>query len=117
MLKKFIVFFVILIISFSLSNVGHATDILMNLNTYAPTNITDTSDNRTQNSDNTIYSAEVNLSGTENTISDYQEVSTTTSSDYDETTDLSISNIINIVLIAVGIVLILLGIAIIIKLK
>lgn len=107
MLKKLLCLFIILIISTLFLNTTYAIDVVMNLN--------NTTNTDTQTIDNTLYSS--NTDAEDSTIDNYEQVATTTTTDYDESPELSISNIINIVLISVGIVLILLGIAIIIKLK
>lgn len=116
MAKKILCFSIIILISIFLLNVSYATDISMDLD-----NITSSS---TQTTDDTTYTSGTNIdtdtdadttTTEETTYNDYKPVATTT--DYNESTDLSISNIINIILIVVGVVLILLGIAIIIKLN
>lgn len=107
MLKKVLCFSIILLMSISLLNVVLATDVIMDLNTV--------SNNETQTSDNTANPTLPDASA-ENSVSDYQPITTTTT-DYEDSTELSISNMINIILIVVGVVLVLLGIAIIIKLK
>lgn len=72
--------------------------------------------------DNTIYTSnpdqtqDATADATDPTV-DEPVTSTVESSDYEDSGDLSITNIINIILIVVGVVLILLGIAIIIRLK
>ena len=106
MLKKLLCLFIILIIATLFLNTTYAIDVVMNLNNTT----TDA-----QTIDNTVYSS--NTDAEDSTIDNYEQVATTTTTDYDESPELSISNIINIVLISVGIVLILLGIAIILKLK
>lgn len=112
MTKKIIFVFLILTISIFILNISYATDIIMDLNTTSNTSI---SPNNIQPNDININSDELSDTEDSTLISDFEEISTTT--DYDESADLSISNIINIILIAVGVVLILLGIAIILKLK
>ena len=110
MSKKILCFSIILFISILLLNVSYATDILMDLQ--------NSSADSSQTIDNTIYTSNDNVTIAENsTYSDYEPVATTTTTDYEDSTELSISNMINIILIVVGVVLILLGIAIIIKLK
>lgn len=98
--------FVILFIIITFSACSYATnDVLMDLA------------NTTTDTDNTIYGTSENVE--ENTI-DYADTSSDVSvnNDYDiSEEELSITNMINIIFIVVGIVLILLGIAIIIKLK
>ena len=72
----------------------------------------------TEVTDDTTYSSNETTTGQEITDDTYEEYQpTTTTTDYEESSELSISNIINIVLISVGVVLILLRIAVIIKLK
>lgn len=112
MLKKVIYILSILCLIFFISNTVLATDIIMDLNTSTNTN-TDFSD---ETIDSTIYGG-----GTfsEDEVTPNTDSGVSVSNDYDvESSDeLSVSNMINIVLIVVGIVLILLGIAIILKLK
>lgn len=111
MLNKFLTVFVILFLIITISTICYATgDILMDL-----------SNTETSNSiiDNTTIGATDNvenedLPDAEDTIED---ISVGTDYDVSNSSELSISNIINIILIVVGIVLILLGIAIILKLK
>ena len=75
--------------------------------------------------DNTIYSANQNdnqsVSNNDGvspiSSQDFSQSVTTTTSDYQDEGELSIGNMINIILIVVGVVLVFLGIAIIIKLK
>ena len=118
MAKKILCFSIIILINIFLLNVSYATDISMDLE--------NTSSSSVQTTDDTTYTSDTNIDTDtdtdaditttyETTYNDYKPVATTT--DYDESTDLSISNIINIILIVVGVVLILLGIAIIIKLN
>lgn len=110
MLKKVIYILSILCLFLFISNTVLADDVVMDLNT----------NNNSSDStiDSTIYgggsSSEDEISDTET-----QSSSFSISNDYDvlSSDELSISNIINIILIVVGIVLILLGIAIILKLK
>lgn len=102
MLKKLLCFLIIFLIL--LLNVCYATDIVMNA--------------ETQTTDNTLYTPSIDENLTENLDSfSEQSSATTTTTEYEDEAELSISNIINIVLISIGIVLVLLGIAIIIKLK
>jgi len=103
MLKKILYTTLILCSILVISNICYATDVLMDLN-----------DNSITMSDNTLY-----LENQDNIDSDldYTEPSVSTTTDYEDSAELSISNMINIILIVVGVVLILLGIAIIIKLK
>jgi len=109
MLKKLLYFSIILIISTLFLNISYATDVVMDLDNSVA--------NSTQTIDNTIYTSNPDEQYSEDLTSDYEQAATTTTTDYESETELSISNIINIVLISVGVVLILLGIAIIIKLK
>lgn len=118
--KKILILSILLIFSLTFINYVHATDdVIMDLNT-STANQTSTGNAAI---DNTIYSS--NSGTNENTIQDPdQDVSydnqipaTTSTEDYDNSADLSITNMINIILIVVGVVIILLGIAIIIKLK
>lgn len=118
MLKKIVCFSMIVFMSISLLNVVLATDISMDVNTNTLSNNETQADNNAANttiSDNTANTALSDASA-ENTVSDYQSTTATTT-DYADSTELSISNMINIILIVVGVVLVLLGIAIIIKLK
>lgn len=115
MFKKLFIFSIILFMSILLMNISYASDVLMDLN--------DTNSNNEQTTDNTIYSATSDSDQTTATepiqtesVTDYEQVSSTTT-DYDNSGELSVSNMINIILIVVGVVLVLLGIAIIIKLK
>lgn len=124
MSKKLLFLSIIFIIITLLFNISYATDILMDLEENNATssqnsNVTNT-ENETQLADNTIInSSEESTTDQENIDDTYAEYdpATTTTTDYEESSELSIPNIINIVLVSVGIVLILLGIAIIIKLK
>ena len=104
MLKKFFCFTIILWISMFLFNISYATDIVMNLNNSA------VSENATENVDTSSDALSSNVSPNYGT-------SVTQTTDYDSSTDLSISNMINIILIVVGVVMVLLGIVIIIKIK
>lgn len=114
MLKKIIYILSILCLIFFISNTVLATDIVMDLNTSTNTNTDTNSSDETI--DSTIYGG-----GTfsEDEVTPNTDSGVSVSNDYDvESSDeLSVSNMINIVLIVVGIVLILLGIAIILKLK
>lgn len=120
--KKVLVFSIIAIFALSFINFCNATDIVMDLNSSAnsssnPRDNTIVTDNTPETPvDNTIYSPDTD---TQPIDTDYneQETTVTTTTEYEESGDLTISNMINIILIVVGIVLILLGIAIIIKLK
>ena len=87
-------------------NIAYATDILMDLNTN-----TSSSNISTETVGNTSSQVNEYLNG------EYDDISSTTTTEYEDPDELSITNIINIILISVGTVLVLLGIAIIIKLK
>lgn len=102
MIKKII--YISIILCLFMLNIAYATDILMDLN-----NVTNSNNNSVNFTDNTII--ENNLDNESN------DVSSITSTEYEDSNELSITNMINIILIVVGVVLILLGIAIIIKLK
>ena len=101
MVKKII--YILIIICLFMFNIAHATDIIMDLN--SNTDSPNTSDEAFDNS--------INL----DIDSAYDDVSSTTTTEYEDPGELSITNMINIILIVVGVVLVLLGIAIIIKLK
>ena len=109
MFKKFLCFSIILLFGLILLNQSYATDVLMDLN-----NTNNTNNNEAQTIDNEMYET---ASNSIEDASDYDTPITTTVTDYEDSTDLSISNMLNIMLIVVGIVLVLLGIAIIIKLR
>lgn len=111
MLKKCLYLLSILCLILFISNTVLASDVVMDLNT-SNTN-TNSSD---QAVDNTIYDGGTS-SGDETMPSTNSDISVTNDYDVESSDELSISNMINIVLIVVGIVLILLGIAIILKLK
>lgn len=116
MSKKFLCFGIIFILSFIFFfNICYATDLSRSLsNSLTNTTI-----------DNTIYSANQNdnqsVSNNDGvspiSSRDFSQSVTTTTSDYQDEGELSIGNMINIILIVVGVVLVFLGIAIIIKLK
>ena len=110
MLKKLLYFSIILIISILCFNTCYATNIVTGFENV---------NNNTQTIDNSIYSTNEDFSQAidQSIIDNEESAATTTTTDYESEAELSISNMINIVLIAVGVVLILLGIAIIIKLK
>ena len=111
MIKKVLCFFIILCLFLTISNIVYGTDILMDLNT-----TTNSNEISNEESNNTTYSdVQDNDSSTEQ-ITDYTD-QTSTTTEYEDPGELSITNMINIILIVVGVVLILLGIAIIIKLK
>lgn len=135
MLKKLLNISIILLISMFFLNGVYASDILSSFNTTTSNQVTVTQNNNNNNVvetnlntvtpnsnilDNTTYSsgdAMEDLSNPMDSFDDYEQAATTTTQDYESETELSISNMINIILIVVGIVLVLLGIAIIIKLK
>ena len=101
MVKKII--YISIILCLFMLNISYATDIIMDLNDN--TNSTNTSN---ETFDNSI---------TLDVESEYDDVSSTTTTEYEDPGELSITNMINIILIVVGVVLVLLGIAIIIKLR
>ena len=103
-MAKKIIYISLILCLFSL-NIAYATDIVMDLNDNT---------NSTQTSDNTLYS---DIQVEESLVNESDDVSSTTTTEYEDPGELSITNIINIILIVVGVVLVLLGIAIIIKLK
>ena len=120
--KKFLFFSLVLFIILIFVNACYATsDIVMDLNTLSTGNNSVTFENNISNNinDNTIYSSSNSNTDIDNTQDDYIEDSplTSTTTEYEDSGELSITNIINIILIVVGIVLILLGIAIIIRLN
>lgn len=120
MLKKLLYFTTILLVATLFLNISYATDIVMDLNT--TTNSVENSTSTitdTNTIDNTTigYEEDSTTDITQDFSTPYEESTTTTTTDYDDGTELSVSNIINIILISVGVVLILLGIAIILKLK
>ena len=119
MKKKLISFIIIcLITSIFLIKISYATDVLMDLQS---TDSMNTVQNSTLLINNTTYTADNSVSTVSQNTSDsttHESIpAVTTTTDYDNSAELSVSNMINIILIAVGVVLILLGIAIIIKLK
>lgn len=100
--KFFLVLFCILLISFSSV---YAVEIDMNINNSSSNSI---GNNTTDNTDNNV------ISNNSTTQSDSPKLSTTqTTQDF----ELTVSDIINIILISVGIVLIFLAIAILIKIR
>ncbi len=121
-MKKVLYLFLIIFIGIALLNIANATDIQMNLDR------NDTSSQDAQNSNDTT-TVDGNATVVDNTTvgsdsysddytDDYMSPSaTTTTTNYEDSGELTVSNMINIILIVVGVVLILLGIAIIIKLK
>lgn len=105
MLNKFLNVFIILFLIITITGICYATgDVVMDLENSV--------DNTTIGATNTIENE--TLPDTQDTSED---ISVSTDYDVSSNSELSISNIINIILIVVGIVLILLGIAIILKLK
>lgn len=128
MKRNFLILSIITIFALTFINFAYATDVVMDLNSPIDTSNQSMSNSATSNDttsstdnldrssvDNTIYSS--NPDGGTDTSTDVQEPTVTTTTDYEDSGSLSITNMINIVLIVVGIVLILLGIAIIIRLK
>ena len=107
MFKKFLFFSIILLLGILLFHATYATDVVMNL---------ETTENGNQLSENTA-----SLNATQNTLTNdvasHDNLPFSTTTDYEDSADLSVSNMINIILIVVGVVLVLLGIAIIIRLK
>ena len=114
MLRKILCFGLILFCIFALINIVHAVDINSIENPRVSND--DTIDDTTYNANLDTTDLDNTIPTSDETLSDYEQVATT-STDYDVSSDLSISNMINIILIVVGVVLVLLGIAIIIKLK
>lgn len=130
MLKKSTILAIILLFTISLFYVVNATDVLMNLNDSNTSNNLIVGNSNTSSSNfNNSASNDISLHSSSDIQSSTEQLPTTTEANYDDqavTTsvtdyldsgDLSVTNIINIILIVVGVVLILLGIAIIIKLK
>lgn len=113
MLKKCLYLLSVLCLIFFISNTVLASDVVMELNTSTNTNYSGAT------VDNTIYGAGTSSGDEILTNTEMQNSGFSVSNDYDVlgSDELSISNIINIILIVVGIVLILLGIAILLKLK
>ena len=109
MIRNKILFILLLLFVILFINFSYATDINLNTTSVA--------------TDNTIYtpsSSEVPDTSTnsiENTVSTDYQPATVSYTDSQDSNELSLSNMINIVLIAVGVVLILLAIAILIKIK
>ena len=119
MKKKLIsLIIMILMISIFTIKISYATDVLMDLQS---TDSLNTVPDSTSLIDTTTYTADDSVStvpqNTSDTTTQESIPAVTTTTDYDDSAELSVSNMINIILIAVGVVLILLGIAIIIKLK
>ena len=104
--KKILCFSIILFISVLCFNASYATNIVTGFENIADGSLAN---------DDTLYSTNTESISIDETME--EEAATITTTDYENETELSISNMINIVLIAVGVVLIFLGIAIIIKLK
>ena len=124
MLKKVLCFSLIMFFIIFISNISFATDVLMDLDSTTTTTSNQSTSNLNTSvsdvtDDNTIYSSGDTTPDVVDTDTGTLEIpeEATTTSTLEDSTDLSISNMINIILIVVGIVLILLGIAIIIKLK
>lgn len=105
------ILYISIILCLFLLNIAYATDIVMDLN---DTTFTDTS---SQTVDNTMYGTSSDIQEENSSLTEYEDVSSTITTEYEDPGELSITNIINIILIVVGVVLVLLGIAIIIKLK
>ena len=118
MSKKLFLCLIILIFTTLLLHVVYATDIAT---PYTLTSNTSVEDNTINTLDLNAEEENISISTDISDSSLNSEFSTpttiTTTTDYDDSSELSISDIINIILISVGVVLILLGIAIIIKLK
>ena len=104
MVKKII--YISMIFCLFMFNISYAADVLMDLNAN-----TSSSNMSTETVGNTSSQVDEYLN------SEYDNVSSTTTTEYEDPGELSITNMINIILIAVGVVLVLLGIAIIIRLK
>lgn len=130
MKKKLFIFTLIFSVIIALNSLVFATDIVMNLNnsnsatqtnagntSTASGNTADSSSNTVTSTDNSVVDDTVYSSSSSSTSSTPDEPSVTTTSSYEDSGELSITDMINIILIVVGVVLILLGIAIIIKLK
>ena len=115
--KKISILLMITIIAILCSPIIYATDIVMDLNTTTTNTVSPTTTNTTT-SDSFVDNTTIYPDQTADTSTIEEPItSTVASEDYDESSELSISNIINIILIVVGIVLILLGIAVILRLK
>ena len=105
MLNKFLSVFIVLFLIISIASICYATgDVVMDLSIPGTSN--KIIDNSTIGATNNINNEDIN-----------EDISVSTDYDVSSNSELSISNVINIILIVVGIVLILLGIAIILKLK
>lgn len=131
--KKILIWSLIIIFSIAFTSFVYATDIVMDLNSpVSNTNDSrlpsDTVDNTNSNTavpnslasdnvDNTIYSTDNTTEDIDASAGDQLEPEITTTTNYEDSGDLSVTNMINIILIVVGVVLILLGIAIIIRMK
>ena len=111
--KIFLVFLIMFLVVFN--SICFATDsINMDLSN------TSNSNNSSNFVDTTTVDGAATLdrsSTDESSSSDASMPSVSTTTDYDDSGEMSITNIINIILIVVGIVIIFLGIAIIIKIK
>ena len=120
--KKLFFISLVLFIVLIFVNACYATgDVIMDLNTLTTGDNSTTFDNTisdnnlTSSQDNTIYSPSQSDDVQDNYVEELPITTTTT--EYEASGELSITNMINIILIVVGIVLILLGIAIIIRLN
>ena len=98
----------ILFVAILLWNASYATNIVMDLENAATSNTVENATNMDQSENVSEIS--------DNTVTD-TNLPYSTTIDYEDNSGLSISNMINIILIVVGVVIILLGIAIIIRLK
>lgn len=115
MFKKIFIFSIIFVL-FLLTSICLATDsINMDLSTSSNTS-TPFVDNTTIDNANLDLNENPDVPDTDS-IEDETEPTISTTTTYEDSDALSITNIINIILIVVGIVIILLGIAIIIKIK
>lgn len=122
--KKFIIYTILAILVLSISSLVFASDVIIDLesNNTSIRNATIDSNNTTSETsnstiDNTTYSSIPTVDKETPDTEEIQSPATTTSSYEEDSSELSITNIINIVLIVVGVVLVLLGIAIITRLK
>ena len=120
--KKILFFSLIMLFILFFSNFCYATDIVMDLNNLVTGGTNNTLANNTNDAnesfvDNTIYSSSPETETETDEYIEETEPIITTTTNYEDSGDLSITNMINIILIVVGIVLILLGIAIIIRIN
>lgn len=125
--KKILVSLIVFALFFATCFCFATDNIVMNLNNSSSSSNNTASNNSANTSaqntssqdtveDNTIYGAQ-DQTATPTQDSSYSDTSVSTASQYDDSGDLSVTNIINIILIVVGVVLVLLGIAIILRLK